>query len=65
MEDHFNVEPWPGRFSAYDWYLTFEDAELVSLARHYQQNLSSAAASPPVRHTQITKFLRRHAPENS
>ncbi|MFG1771752.1 2'-5' RNA ligase family protein [Nocardia salmonicida] len=46
MEDHFTVKPWPGGFSAYYWYLTFEDAELVSLARQCQQSLSSFGLHP-------------------
>lgn len=46
MEDHFTVKPWPSGFSAYYWYLTFEDAELVSLAQHCQQSLSSFGLHP-------------------
>ncbi|MEU4414788.1 2'-5' RNA ligase family protein [Nocardia salmonicida] len=46
MEDHFTVKPWPGGFSAYYWYLTFEDAELISMAQHCQQSLSSFGLHP-------------------
>ncbi|MFE5479740.1 2'-5' RNA ligase family protein [Nocardia sp. NPDC056541] len=46
MEDHFTVKPWPGGFSAYYWYLTFEDVELISSARQCQQSLSSFGLHP-------------------
>ena len=46
MEDHFTAKPWPDGFSAYYWYLTFEDAELVSLAQHCQKSLSSYGLHP-------------------
>lgn len=46
MEDHFTVKPWPDGFSAYYWYLTFEDADLISMAQHCQQSLSSFGLHP-------------------